>query len=1123
MKQTIKCLFAVLAAMLVAVSALAQVTTASLGGQVTEENGGPLEGVVVVATHTPSGTVYGAVTNESGRYSIQGMRSGGPYKVEISCMGYQTVTYTDVTLQLAETFNLNQSIKENRELIEQSMVIAMSPSKFSAEKTGAATNVSRSQIENLPTVNRNITDVSRLSPYGGNGMVFGGADGRTSNFTVDGANFNNNFGLNDGLPGGGSPISIDAIEEVQIIVSPYDVRQTNFIGGGMNAITKSGTNTFKGTAYVYHQNENMRGNMVYGQEVSGARDIDRKTTHGFTIGGPIIKNKLFFFANFEYTKTPSVANYWKASNSNKGVNKTITAINGKQYTISGPGTMDADNYVSAASRQDMAVVSQFVKDAYGYDTGSYTDFPADEDNMKILARIDWNISQNHKLAVRYNYTNNTYYNTPSGSSTDAGTSAIGSRTSKYSQVFANSMYGMNNRVHTASLDFNSRITDNISNQLLATFSKLDDVRSSGSSEFPFIDILDGTAEDPLTPYMSLGYELFTWKNAVHNTVFTLKDDVVMNLGTHKITGGLSYEYQMADNSYIRNGAGYYRYKSVEDFLTGATPDAVCLTYGYDGNDSPASRVRYHKVGLYGQDEWSVSDRFKLTYGLRLDGLFFDNADLMRNNAVYNLDYHNGKKIDTGAWPSSSITVSPRVGFNWDIIGDKSLIFRGGTGLFSGRLPLVFFTNMPSNSGMIQNLLIFNAKGDVDMNEFAGGLVTDANGKATIAALKNKLFELGYPETISPDEGTLPSQINAVDRKFKMPQVWKTSVAFDYSFPVSFPFSLSVEGIFNKTVNGVYLSDWSVRSIDGLAKFKGPDNRPIYENAKYTYQNEEGKTVNIPDSYVLSNTSQGYGYMGTVTLNMRPIECLSLMAAYTHTAAYELTAMPGSNAKSAFQYIPSVNGQNSPMLHAAENLTPDRFVASATLRDKGNNTFSLIYEAYRGAGKESYMYSNDMNGDGFLYDLIYIPTYEQIENNEYRFVSVDDRDRFVNYMKNDKYLNSHQGQYAEAYSVYSPWVHKVDFHYSHDFKIKVGKNTNTLQLNLDIKNVLNIFHSRFGVAKYLNPELNDGNILNYEGLDAEGYPTYSTIKSIQPGVQTWTPSYTIGQCWSAQVGIKYMFN
>ena len=1098
MKQTIKCLIAAFAAMLISVAAFAQVTTSALGGRVVDANGEPVVGVAVVATHEPSGTVYGVVTNNDGRYAINGMRAGGPYKVEFSCLGYQSLTYTGVTLQLAETSALNGSLNEDSLMLGEAMVVAAPASKFAAEKTGAATNISSSQITSLPTVSRSITEVTRLSPYGGNGMTFAGADGRTANFTVDGANFNNNFGLNDGLPGGGNPISIDAIEEMQVVISPYDVRQTNFIGGGVNAITKSGTNTFKGSAYVYHRNENMRGNQAAGVEVAGARDRDRNTTYGFTLGGPIIKNKLFFFVNAEYAQTPSVAIRWRASEDGNG---------------------DSNKYLSYTTVEDMEAVQAHVKEKYGYDTGSFTDFPADQNNVKLLARVDWNINDKNRLAVRYNYTNNTRWSAPNASSMDGGTRSAYSRTSLYSMAFANSMYSMNNLVHTVSLDLNSRINDNLSNQFLATFSKLDDIRGTNSDEFPFIDILDGTGTT--TQYMALGYELFTWNNAVHNNVLNIKDDLIYYLGNHKITMGANYEYQMADNAYMRNGTGYYRYASVQDFINGETPEVVCLTYGYDGEKNPAARVQFHKAGLYAQDEWNVSEAFKLTYGLRLDGLFFDNGDLMTNNAIKAIDYYTAdgkvRNIDTGKWPSASLTVSPRVGFNWNLTEDKSLILRGGTGLFSGRLPLVFFTNMPTNSGMVQYQAQINAKNaekmGFSMDVFKGGLVTDANGKATTQALLDKLHSLGYPSTIKPEDGTVPSSISAVDPKFKMPQVWKTSLALEYKFPTAFPFSVSAEGIFNKTVNGVTISDWSMLPVNGFARFNGADNRPIYPGSFRTGTK----------AFVLENTHKGYGYSASVTVNMRPVEGFSLMAAYTHTASKELTGMPGSAAESAFTYVPTTDGPNNIKLHNSEYVTPDRFVASGTYSDKSNNHFSLIYEAWRGGANYSYMLANDMNGDGYNYDALYIPTDKDINDNKFRFASENDRDRFLAYVKNDKYLSSHRGEYAEAYSVYSPWVHRVDFSYKHDFKVKAGNSVNKLQLSLDVKNILNIFNSNWGVSKFMNPDLNDGRILKFEKVDAEGYPVFSTPGKVNGTIQAFTPSVAIGQCWYASVGIKYMFN
>ena len=1100
MKQSIKFLLSAFAAMFVGVTAFAQLTTSSLNGLVADASGEPVIGAAVIATHTESGTSYATVTNNEGRYYINGMRAGGPYKVEVSCLGYRTVAFTDVTLQLAESLSLNAKLEDDAQMLSEAIVISNATSKFAAEKTGAATNISNRQIAELPTVSRSITDVTRLSPYGGNGMSFAGADGRTANFTVDGANFNNNFGLNDGLPGGGSPISIDAIEEMQVVISPYDVRQTNFIGGGVNAITKSGTNTFKGSAYIYHRNENMRGDTVEGETVAGARDKDRNTTYGFTLGGPIVKNKLFFFANFEYSKIPTVANRWRGSTDGVG---------------------NADANISRTTLEDLEKVSKFLKDKYGYETGSWTDFPANESNMKVLARLDWNINDKNHLALRYNYTLNKAWSSPNPSSMDGGTRSAYGRTSLYGMSYANSMYSIDNVVHSLSLDLNSRISDNLSNQFLATLSLLNDVRGTDSSDFPFIDIRNDDGSAPM-PYISAGYELFTWNNAVHNTHIGIKDDITWYGGKHKVTAGINYEYQMADNSYMRNGTGYYRYLSLDDFLNERAPEVVCLTYGYDGEENPAARVQFHKLGLYAQDEWQANENFKLTYGVRFDGLFFDNKDLMTNNAILALNYgvaHSAEKpdehvdgcrhIDTGKWPNSNISVSPRVGFVWDVLGDKSLKFRGGTGLFSGRLPLVFFTNMPSNSGMVQYQAILGPKGDqVDMSQFAGKIL---NRKE----LYNKLVELGYPTTIKPEDGTLPSAISAVDPKFKMPQVWKTSLAIDYAFPTSFPFSVSAEAIYNKTVNGVCLTDWNVKPVDGFTRFNGVDNRPIYQKGNYLYT---GKSA-----YVLENTHRGYGWSATASINMEPVKGLYLSAAYTHTASKEITGMPGSNASSVLNYMGTVNGPNDPGLHNSQYVTPDRFFANLSYSDKCGNHFGIIYETWRGGYNYSYMTQNDINGDGYNYDLIFIPTDEQVANGDFRFVSEEDADRFLDYVHNDKYLSKHQGEYAEAYSVYSPWVHRIDFSYKHDFKVRIGKSVNTLQLSFDLKNALNLFNSNWGVSKYMNPDLGEGRILKYEGVDKEGYATFSTAKAYSGTTETWQRLHSIGQCWYASVGIRYMFN
>ena len=513
----------------------AQVTTSNMSGRVTDAEGTVI-GATVVATHEPSGTTYGTVTNRDGRYNLPGMRVGGPYTVEITYIGYGKNTTSGITLKLGEAYVHNVLLTEETVTLSEVVVSALR-TKFTSEKTGATTNISNEDIVSMPNISRSISNIARISPDS-NGMSIAGGDGRSTNFTVDGANFNNNFGLSSSLPGGGNPISIDAIEEVQVVVAPFDVRQTNFIGGGVNAITKSGTNRFRGSAYVYYNNQEMRGNRI-GDTDFGERDKYSNTVYGATLGGPIIKNKLFFFVNAEYEVTPGQVVTWRPSED---------------------GVADRDQSLSRTSVGDMEKVKKHLMDNYGYNTGSYRDFPADQENTKILARIDWNINNKNKLSLRYNHTKNQRWTGANGNSTDAGfRNRSMNRISEHSMVFANSIYSQDNIVNSVSLDLNSRFSDQISNKFLVTYSKIEDMRGSPSSPFPFIDIMNGVNADGsqiLEPYMSAGYELFTWNNGVNNNTLTITDNVTYYLDNHKVTGGISYEHQMANNSYMRNSIGY---------------------------------------------------------------------------------------------------------------------------------------------------------------------------------------------------------------------------------------------------------------------------------------------------------------------------------------------------------------------------------------------------------------------------------------------------------------------------------------------------------------------------------------------------------------------------------------
>jgi outer membrane receptor protein involved in Fe transport len=1023
------------------------------------------------------------------------MRIGGPYRIEAIYLGFADYVKNNVFLQLGETYVLDVQLSESETALEE-LVITGSATKFTTEKTGPSTNVNNEQMRLLPTISRSIADIARLSPYA-NSMGFAGSDGRSTNFTVDGANLNNNFGLSSSLPGGGNPISIDAIEEVQVVIAPFDVRQTNFIGGGINAITKSGTNTFKGSAYTFFRNQDMRGNRI-GEHDFGVRNEESRTVRGATLGGPIVRDKLFFFGNIEYEKSPQQVVKWRASTDGVTDHQTVSRV----------------------TEADLKKVSDFLRDKYGYDTGSYTDFPADESNLKYLLRLDWNINNANKFSLRYNHTKNTGWNPPNGNSTDgAYRDNTKDRISEWSMSYANSMYSMDNLVNSATAELNSRIGENISNQFLATYSLIKDVRGSTSEPFPFIDIMSGdvaTGTAALNPYISAGHELFTWNNGVTNKITTITDNFTYYYNAHKLTAGLSYEYQYADNNYMRNGTGYYRYASLSDFLNGAAPVDFALTYGANGNTLPSNAVSFGQFGGYLQDEWNLRDNLKLTAGVRADNLTFLN-DIMTNNAIKELDF-GGRHIDTGVWPQSRINWSPRLGFTYDALKDKTWIVRGGTGLFTGRLPLVFFTNMPSNAGMNQLLMKvqtkFKADGSVDTRDgrldlLKGDLITNVD---------EMISKLGFQTEVTPDMGSKPSSIAGVAPDFKMPQVWKTALGVDYQIPVSFPLSLTAEGTYTKNINAVTQINYAIKDPESSwDRFAGPDNRYIYPAGNDRYH-----VAGTTDACVLSNTNKGHGYTLNFTMKAEPVQNLDVMAAYTHTEMKEISGLPGSNANSAWVNIYSVNGPNHSDVQRSQYVIPNQLIGSISYRlpdrDYKSTTFSLFYRGYSPYG-DSFLYTNDMNGDGVVGDLIYIPK----EKGDIRFVSQADEDAFFAFMEQDSYLSRHKGEYAEAYASRAPWVHKFDLRILQDFYVKVGHTKHTFQLSLDALNVGNMLNSSWGVNRNMAAS-NYGKVLKYEGRDASNVPTFSMIKidNAYP-VKTYDTYLSYGQCWSLQVGLRYLFN
>ncbi|MCR4847308.1 MAG: TonB-dependent receptor [Bacteroidales bacterium] len=1097
-----KKLFTFFLAMIASITLMAQVTTSSMSGKIVDDRG-PLPGATVIATHIPSGTAYGTTTNSEGRYSMQGMRVGGPYRIEVRFVGYTPAKKENVSLKLGETYRADFQLTGESFGLDEVVISGEADKPIS---NANSTTISSEMITTLPTINRSITDVVKVSPYA-NGMSFAGSDGRSTNFTVDGANFNNNFGLSSNLPGGGTPISVDALDQVQVVVAPFDVRQSNFVGGGINAITKSGTNQFHGSAYTYYNNQTMRGNMLLGNDL-GVRPEESIWTYGATVGGPIVKDKLFFFLNAERTEEPSEVIKYR------------------------PGNADA-----AVLDQ---IYEKLVND-YHYNPGSYTNYPGGNNNLKLLARIDWNINDNNKLMFRFNKTANTQWNAPNGNSCDDNyRNKAYNRSSEISFPFSNNMYSMRNDVTSFATELNSRFSTQVSNQFIFTYTDINDQRGSNSDLFPHIDIMSGYEDFQATgnfiPFTSFGYELFTYNNGVKNKVFNATDNVTYYTGNHKITAGLNWERQTASNSYMRNGTGYYRFASVEDFLTGALPLSFALTVGNNGEENPRGEVTYNQFGVYAQDDWNILDNFKLNFGVRADGLFFDDSQLMTNNAI--LEYNmGGNVVNTGKWPTNRVQVSPRVGFTWDATEDFTV--RGGTGLFQGRLPLVFFTNMPQNAGMIQSS--FNKNGfssQIVFDSITGYSVSYSDATlANLQALQNPngtyitdvdqmVNVLGLNTTVTPEDGQLTGDINGVDPNFRMPQIWKSMIGFDWNVPVSFPLTFTAEGMFNKTIWGVRLVDWNLK-YDVIAnagdevRFDGPDNRVNYRLLDdYTYGTHT--------AYVLTNSKEGYGYTINAAVSATPCKNFDIYAAYTHTESKEISGMPGSAASSAYSNLYSVDGPTFVGIQRSQYVIPDKVTASVgymfpSLFDGDGVRINLFYTTFS-AGAYSYVYSNDMNGDGMSADLMYIPN----DVNELRWASEEDMNAFKTFMDNDPYLSTHKGQYAEAYAGRSPWAHLLDARIAKTFKKTIGKTTHCFELSANFDNVLNMINSNWGLYKYSCYGYTDA-IAPLKVTFDGNTPVYSMNKIKVDGQEIYpTNTYTkynetnFDQCWSLMLGLKYSF-
>ncbi len=1093
-------------------SIMAQITTSSVSGKVSA-NGEEVIGATVKATHKPSGTVYRAVTNAEGRYAIQGMRPGGPYELEISYVGYNTKAVKNVSLALGQNTVLNETLSESAEMLQEIVVSADRNNNMRTDRAGATTSLNADQMELVPTVSRSMNDLLKLTPQGanvGSGFAVGGGNYRQSYVTVDGAAFNNAFGIGSNLPGNGSPISLDALDQISVSSSPYDVRLSGFTGGAISAVTKSGTNEFKGTAYMYTTNAHMKGNMVDDYELT--RLQSHATTWGASIGGPIIKDKLFFFVNGEYQANVSAGPSGTARTSASEEWSPSTG------TVHRPLVSDMDNML------------KFLSKNYNYNPGRYQGYSLDTPSYKVLARIDWNINENNKVNFRFSKSHDKDSNTPSSSTTPFSHSVIypgspelgissgksqAGRTANAGMYFESARYFQEKNFTSFAAEWNAK-WGGVSNVLRATYSYQDEPRTYLGGTFPTVDILKDGAY-----YMGFGPDPFTQGNLRQVKTFVATDEASWSWGIQNFTAGLQYESNKAVNGFGAASAGYYVYDSPEAFMAGGAPSAYGVTFPMDGSDQFNATMKYNQFSAYIQDQINFSDRFRMTAGLRFEQPIYPALENNYNKAFAAMQWKDGvsqlsKTYSTDQLPDAPLTVSPRVGFNWDILGNQKVVLRGGTGYFIGRLPFVWLVSAVGNAGCGQYTYYYNTTSDKGASYLMDKFYV--NRADQVAALQKQGL------AVTRDEAAAPTAPTIIDKNLKMNATWKTSLAVDVKLPYDVDFSL--EGIYSRDFNPATVINvdryWDGESYTADLANSG-DKRKYYSR---------NSSIN---PYLITNAgNKAYYYSITASLAKKFDFGLNLSGSYTYSKAKSYGDGVGDQVNSAYynnRY--SINGMNDTELGYGTYVAPHRLLISASYKkDYGKNFGSevgLVYEGmnmgYDAGGysctRYTYTMTSNIVNDNGASNLIYIPaSREALDSWTFEasgdYTAEQQKNDFWNYIEQDSYLSSHKGQYAERGGAIMPWHHQLDFKFNQNFYLKVGGQKNTLQLGVDIKNVANLLNHSWGLYK----SVNNMSLLSYNSK-TNAYQFQKNGKDILN--TTYTNLTSFNSTYSIQFSIRYIFN
>jgi hypothetical protein len=1051
------------------------VTTAALSGIVTDNKGQPLSDANVVAVHEPSGTRYGAASRTGGAFNIPNMKVGGPYSVTTSLIGYKAQQEKEVYLNLGQTVRLDFKLVEEAIAIGEVQVTAERDEVLNSDRTGAATFIKPQQVTDLPSIKRSTRDLTRLDPRSDGNFSFGGRNWLYNNISLDGSYFNNPFGLDDPAPGGqtsAEPVPFDAVEQVQVSIAPFDVREGGFTGAGINTVTKSGTNEFKASLYSFVRNESLLGNSVRGNEVIANPDLSFNQS-GFTISGPLKRDKLFIF------------------------------INGELERRDDPGTnfvADRDGNVTFGESRVRASVMDQIRQrmiqVYGYDPGPYEGFIHQTDNDKLLVKLDWNLNENHNLSFRYNLLDARRDLPPHPFVLSFNNTGRGPNES--SLPFKNSGYQINNELNSFALELNSRSTK-LANRFFASYNRFRDFRAPFSQDFPTIDIGENGVQ-----YTTVGHEPFSIHNILDQDVLQLTNNLSIFSGKHVYTIGATFEKFAFFNSFniFRHGVFFLPYfvdfqgdgipegstfPTLAEFFAATDPNRaggpIKFKQMVGSGPFKGEDIDVAQLAFYAQDEFLVSEKLNLTYGLRVDLPMYLN-DLVDNpfsRSLKALD-ENGQTetVDQSKLPGTKFLFSPRLGFNWNASGDRSTQLRGGTGIFTGRVPFVWIGNNISNPGQNQNLP---------------------------AHLRS--FDL-----------------NAFDPDFKWPQVWTTNLAIDKKLPWEMLGTL--EFIYGNDINSVFVRNADlVKPVRTLA-----DGRPYYGGAGNNELNADGGA----GIYVIDNTSEGSSVNLTAQLRKNFASGLNTSLAYSFTSAKN-NLKSTEIASVLWQNQPVQGNPNKPELSFSEFGQRHRIVGSGTYSKTWSSSlkthFGLFLEVaegnrFFGAGgnRYSFIYSGDVNGDGQGgNDLIYIPRsaseiiFDPITDNAGNVLSTPAQqwNAFNAFIEQDKYLSSHRGQIAERFGAVNPWYSNIDLRILQDLSLNSGGQKHTFQLSFDLLNVANFLNSDWGVRKVASVAATSP--LRLVRFNTAGAPVFNFTGP----KETYIDDPGLFSRWQMQVGLRYFLD